>query len=318
MTLNNNVKSIGDELKKIIIEDKDIDNYFSARDTDEHFKIKSPKTYSGEILDYFTQDVNGGIPLPFTKFEGLFRVREHEVTIVSGYSGHGKSAWLNYVILKMLAEHKCLIGSFEMQCRATLGRMLQQDSGTQMPTQLGKDNFLDKINDNLFLYDAEGETSPVKVLSVIQYAKEKLGVEVFVIDSLTKIGINSDDYNKQKQFLNQLCVCARDIGVHIFLVAHSRKTVDEKGLPSKFDVMGSSDITNLADNCLTVFRNKQKEKDMTDEGANTMEISKQYDCFVQVSKQRHGTGWEGSVGLYFDNKSFRYGERQFGIQTNIR
>ena len=263
-------------------------------------------------MDYFTEDVNGGIPLPFEKFHDVFKVRGHEVTIVSGYSGHGKSAWLNYVILKMLPEHKCLIGSFEMQPRATLGRMVQQDSGSKEPTQLCIDGFLDRVNDNLFLYDAEGETSPEKVLNVIYYAKEKLGVEMFVIDSLTKVGINSDDYNKQKAFLNKLCVCARDIGIHIFLVAHSRKTMSEKGQPNKFDVMGSSDITNLADNCITVFRNKEKEENMCKEDTDKVEEAKKFDCFVSVSKQRHGTGWEGTKGFYFENSSFRYGEKQFG------
>ena len=308
--------TLNEQAKKLIIEDKDIDSYFASRDNDEHTKIKAPKTFSADIMDYFNEDVHGGISLPFSKFDEVFRIRGHEVTIVSGYSGHGKSAWLNYVILKMLGEHKCLIGSFEMQPRATLGRMVQQDTGTGEPTELAVDEVLEKINDNLFLYDAEGETSPEKVLSVIYYAKEKLGVEVFVIDSLTKVGINSDDYNKQKAFVNKLCVCARDLGIHIFLVAHSRKTLNEHGQPSKFDVMGSSDITNLADNVLTVFRNKKKEENMSKEDTDKEEESKKFDCFVNISKQRHGTGWEGTKGFYFCNKTFRYGERQFGLGTN--
>jgi len=308
--------TLNDKVKSLIIEDKDIDNYFSSRDNSEHHKIKEPKIFSKDIMDYFTEDVNGGIPLPFSKFDELFKIRKHEVTIVSGYSGHGKSAWLNFVILKMLAEQKCLIGSFEMQPRATLGRMVQQDSSSKEPTQLCIDTFLERINDNLFLYDAEGETSPEKCLQVIYYAKEKLGVDVFVFDSLTKVGINSDDYNKQKAFVNKLCVCARDIGVHIFLVAHSRKTVDEGGKPNKFDVMGSSDITNLADNCLSVFRNKKKEENMAKEDTDKDEEGKKFDCFVSIVKQRHGTGWEGTKGFYFCNKTFRYAESQFGLSTN--
>lgn len=308
--------TLDEEVRKIIVEDKDIDNYFATRDNDEHTKIKTPKAFSGEILDYFTQDVNGGIALPFSKFDELFRVRNHELTIVSGYSGHGKSAWLNYVILKMLGEHKCLIGSFEMQPRATLGRMLQQDSGTTLPTQLDIDSFLDKIDSNLYLYDAEGETTPDKVLSVLYYAKEKLDVEIFVVDSLTKVGINSDDYNKQKSFINRLCVCARDIGVHIFLVAHGRKTMHEHQRPTKFDVMGSSDITNLADNVITIFRNKKKEEELGKIDCDKETLEKEFDCFVGVNKQRHGTGWEGTKGLYFDNKTFRYKESQFGFKTN--
>ncbi len=309
------MSTLSDKLNKMVINDSEIGNYFEERDTSEHTKIRRAKDYSHEVMDYFTEDVQGGRPLPFTKFDNLFKIRNHEVSIVTGFSGHGKSAWLNFVILKFLREHKCLIGSFEMQPRATLGRMLQQTNNSS-PTQLAIDDFLNDVNDNLFLYDSEGETSPEKVLSVIYYAKEKLGVEVFVIDSLTKVGINSDDYNKQKEFINKLCVCARDIGIHIFLVAHSRKTMSENNQPNKFDVMGSSDITNLCDNVISVFRNKSKEKDLVDMSEKTDEeiqkVMNSYDCFVEITKQRHGVGWEGTVGLYFDPKTFRYKESRFG------
>tara|TARA_R110000868_G_scaffold147104_2_gene368288 strand:- start:3787 stop:4722 length:936 start_codon:yes stop_codon:yes gene_type:complete len=307
--------TLNDKFNKMVISDSEIGNYFEQRDTSEHTKIRRAKDYSEEIMEYFTEDVQGGRPLPFSKFDNLFRIRNHEVSIVTGYSGHGKSAWLNFVILKFLREHKCLIGSFEMQPRATLGRMLQQTNNPE-PTQLAVDEFLDSVNENLFLYDSEGETSPEKVLSVIYYAKEKLSVDVFVIDSLTKVGINSDDYNKQKEFVNKLCVCARDLGIHIFLVAHSRKTVSEHQQASKFDVMGSSDITNLCDNVISVFRNKTKEVELVNLVDKTEleaeAIRNKYDCFVQVSKQRHGVGWEGSVGLYFEPKTFRYKESRFG------
>jgi len=306
--------TLDEKLTQMVISDSEIGNYFEQRDNSEHTKIRRAKDYSGEIMDYFNEDVNGGRSLPFSKFDNLFRVRNHEVSIVTGYSGHGKSAWLNFVILHFLKEYKCLIGSFEMQPRATLGRMLQQ-TGNAIPEQLAVDQFLNKVNENLLIYDSEGETTPEKVMHVIYYAKEKLGVEIFIIDSLTKVGINSDDYNKQKDFVNKLCVCARDLGVHIFLVAHSRKTMSEHQQASKFDVMGSSDITNLCDNVISVFRNKSKEQDLVKLDDKTPEeieaIKNKYDCFVQVSKQRHGVGWEGNVGLYFKPETFQYKETRF-------
>tara|TARA_R110000787_G_scaffold93444_6_gene195716 strand:- start:130 stop:1080 length:951 start_codon:yes stop_codon:yes gene_type:complete len=295
--------------KKLVVNNEEIDSYFASVNTDEIAKIKSPSAYAETIMDYFTLDVKGGIPLPFDQFEGKFAINKNQVSIVTGYSGHGKTAWLSFVILSMLSQHKCLIASFEMTPRATLGRMIMQTNNAE-PTQDGIDTFIDDVNENLFLYDAEGETSPEKIISVLFYAHKKLGVEVFVIDSLMKVGINGDDYNKQKSFVNKLCTFARDNNVHIFLVAHSRKTLNEHGNPSKFDVMGSSDITNLADNVITVFRNKKKE-DIINKGDATPETQLMKDCFIFISKQRHGTGWEGYVGLYFDNKTFRYGEKRF-------
>ena len=44
-----------------------------------------------------------------------------------------------------------------------------------------------------------------------------------VLDSLMKCGIAEDDLNGQKAFLNKIAVAARDLDIHIFLVAHSTK-----------------------------------------------------------------------------------------------
>jgi twinkle protein len=227
----------------VVITEKEVSGYMSTRDNGEHLKIKSPSEYQEEIMSYFSDDVKGGIELPFDKTKDDFRIRLGELTIVSGYSGHGKTAWLSYVMLHVLKNHKTLIASFEMLPKATLGRMCMQTNNPD-PTKAYIDDFISKIEHKLYLYDAAGETSVSKVLEVLYYAAEKLNVKMFVIDSLMKCGINEDDLNGQKNFANKLAVAARDLQIHIFLVAHSRKTADEDGSPSKFDVAGSANITN--------------------------------------------------------------------------
>ena len=293
-------------LEDMIVTDKEISGYMDKRDNNEHTKIKRPSQYSDEIESYFADDLNGGTPLPFDKTHDDFKVRDGELTIVSGYSGHGKTMWLSYVMLHLLKDQKTLIGSFEMTPRATLGRMLMQ-TGNPNPTRVYIDDFISKVEHKLFLYDAEGETSTKKVLEVIYYAAEKLNVKLFVIDSLMKVGINEDDLNGQKAFANKMAVAARDLGVHIFLVAHSRKTAEEHGSPSKFDVAGSANLTNMADNVLSVHRNKAKEAERAN-GAMDPDIMQQPDCVVYLNKQRHGNGKEGSWGFSFNPETFQYGE----------
>ena len=134
-------------------------------------------------MSYFSDDVKGGLPLPYIKTEEDFRIRMGELTIVSGYSGHGKTAWLSHVMLHLCKTTKALIASFEMLPKATLGRMCMQTNNSD-PSELYIDDFLAKIEHKLYLYDAEGETSAEKVLSVIYYAAEKLNVKLFVVDSL--------------------------------------------------------------------------------------------------------------------------------------
>jgi len=293
-------------LEDILITDKEVAGYMSKRDNQEHLKIKRPSEYLDAVESYFSDDLTGGIELPFDKTVYDFKVRMGEVSLVTGYSGHGKSAWLNFVMLHLMKHEKTMIASFEMLPKATLGRMCQQ-TGEANPNYEYIKDFLGQLEHKLYLYDPEGETSSSKVLEVIYYAAEKLNVKLMVIDSLMKCGINEDDLNGQKAFANKVAVAARDLGIHIFLVAHSRKTADEHGRASKFDVAGSANLTNLVDNVFSVHRNKAREEEALNSGLNS-EIMNQPPCTVYLLKQRHGRGVETKWGFGYVPETFQYKE----------
>ena len=60
-------------------------------------------------------------------------------------------------------QEKTMIASFEMLPKATLGRMCQQ-TGEAMPNDEYILDFLSKLENNLYLYDPEGETQQKKSL----------------------------------------------------------------------------------------------------------------------------------------------------------
>ena len=128
-----------------------------------------------------------------------------------------------------------------------------------------------------------------------------------VIDSLMKCGINEDDLNKQKSFANKLSVAARDLDIHIFLVAHSRKTANENDWANKFDVAGSANLTNLVDNVFSIHRNKAREEEVLNGSLDT-ELMNQPPCCVYLLKQRHGRGIETRWGFGFKPETFSYTE----------
>ena len=152
-------------LEDILITDKEVAGYMSKRDNQEHLKIKRPSEYLDAVESYFSDDLTGGIELPFDKTVYDFKVRLGEVSLVTGYSGHGKSAWLNFVMLHLMKHEKSMIASFEMLPKATLGRMCQQ-TGEANPNYEYIKDFLGQLEHKLYLYDPEGETSTTKVLEV--------------------------------------------------------------------------------------------------------------------------------------------------------
>jgi twinkle protein len=299
-------KMTSQTLEDIIITDKEISGYMDTRDTGEHLKIKKPTQYFEDVKKHFHEDLTGGISLPFINTENEFKVRMGETTVVTGYSGHGKSAWLNQVMLHLMKHEKTMIASFEMLPKATLGRMCQQ-TGEAMPNDDYILDFLKQLESNLYLYDPEGSTSTKKVLEVIYYCAEKLGVKIMVIDSLMKCGVNEDDLNRQKKFLDDLAVASRDLDIHLFVVAHSRKTNSDYEHATKLDVAGSANITNLVDNVISVHRNKQREEAVREDDV-TNEIMFAPKCTVHLVKQRHGKGVEAQWGFDFHPETFSYSE----------
>lgn len=119
---------------------------------------------------------------------------------------------------------------------------------------------------------------------------------MFLIDSLLKCSLADDDYNGQKTFIEQLCDFKNEYACHVHVVAHPRKGCDENNVPGKLDIKGTGSITDLADNCFTIWRNKDKTN------------ANEADCIWQCHKQRNGE-WEDKFAFWFDQKSFQYLEQ---------
>ena len=284
--------------KELNLPPVDFEAFMQAREQ-EKSAVKPAYEFMEQVASFFhAEEKFVGNTLPWVKTHDTFRLREGEVTLWSGINGHGKSLVLGQVILGLMQQQsQCCIASFEMHPYKTLSRMIRQSLGSNKPSLEFIEQFLDWSLGKLWLYDQQGTVKGDRVIAVIYYAAEAFGVKHFVIDSLMKCGINSTDWEAQKVFVDKLCAAAKDTRCHIHLIAHSRKGDDEFATPGKFDVNGSSDITNLVDNVMTIWRNKKKEQNEIKDSSP--------DALVICDKQRNGE-WEGKIGLWFDPASFRY------------
>ena len=277
----------------------DFDEYMENRQQD-IASVKTPLDFQDDVIEFF----HGGgkligATMPWEKTHHNIRFRPGEVSCWHGYNGHGKSQVLGQVINGLAAQgEKCCIASFEMHPYKTLARMTRQVIGTNDPSAEYIQKYFDWANGKIWFYDQQGTVEGKRVIAVIHYVAETFGVTHFVVDSLMKCGIGTDDYNGQKMFIDKLCACAKDTGVHIHLVAHDKKPTDESVLPHKYMIAGSGDISNQVDNCFGVWRNKAKEHDLD---ANELKE----DALIICDKQRNGE-YEGNVTLYFHKASFRY------------
>jgi len=245
-----------------------------------------------------------------------FRVYPGEVSIWSGYNGHGKSIFTSQVCLDMTNfGDKGLIASFEMSGMKILYRMVRQVLGKANPSQLEIRNALEWLGKKIFIYDKTGTGSKDTLLRVFKRAFEKEGVNHFFIDSLMKCGLDPEDYKGQKNFVDSFQNFAQEHKVHVNIIAHSRKGATEEEKPGKFDIRGAGEISDLADNVFMIWRNKKKERlcqqwfDIRSlpSGQTIEKLEREYDCIIDCCKHREmGGEAEGQYGFYFHRPSFQF------------
>ena len=298
------MSTLTSKLQDLIVDQNQIKSYFAER-SEEITKIKSPTAYLDEIKEYFTGDFHKGLLLPWTKTHDDFRIRPSEVTIWAGYSGAGKSMFTSQMMIGLMKTERVMLASFELRPVSSCQRAIRQTLGGQRPTEDYIESWVNKADQKLFLYDQQGVVTPETVLEVVYYAAEKLKCSNIILDSLMKCGVAEDNYQQQKEFIDKLCIAARDLKVHIHVIAHARKRSDDiMKPPSKHDVSGSANITNLVDNCMIIYRTDKDAK--LESGKITEE---EYEALpstmVYCVKQRHHE-WEGHWAFWFDSESLKF------------
>ena len=249
--------------------------------------------------------------MPWSVTHNSFRLRHSELSVWAGINGHRKSMIVGQIMGWIAKHQRVCIASLEMQPETTLLRMARQLCGC-MPTDGWMHKFMDWSDERICLYDQLDTIEVERILGMVHYAAVELKCDHIVIDSLTKCGLPPDDYNAQTKFVDRLQWAAKAHKCHIHLVAHMRKGRDVLDRPDKWDVKGSSHITDLADNVVIVWANKKREEARKEQSRGAtltkqqeQELERGVDQELIVAKQRHGE-YEGSVGLYFDPKSLQF------------
>lgn len=257
-----------------------------------------------DVLNHKNQAI--GIPMPWAKTRDLIELRPGELSIWTGFKGHGKSMLLSQIMLHcMRLNQRVLIISPEFKPEEVLARKCRQESGSSCPPQSFVDDWFNYAGKRLWLFDHQGALKADNVIALCRYAVATHGINHIVIDSLMKcgIGVGPDDYSPQKNFVDKLQSVAHQCGPHIHLVAHARKGSSDEQPAGIHDVKGTSEIADMAENVFSVWRNKPKHKAMS---AGDQSKAHEADAMLICEAQRNGSGWNGSLQFWFDPQSYQY------------
>ena len=232
-----------------------------------------------------------------------FEFRPGELSVWTGYNGHGKSLMLSQVLLGLMQQgERVMVFSGEMTPERQLKRMVKQCAGLDRPTMQFIDAIGGWLRDKLWLFNVVGSAAIDRLLTVFLYGSKRYGMRHFVIDSLMMTDVPEDgpgSMTAQKDAMRKLCDFARRNGVHVHLVAHPRKGADESKGPGKLDVAGSSKITDGADNVFTVWSARKDENDPDIDPDKA-------DAKLELQKQRNGDAQHFTQWLWFSKDAQQF------------
>jgi len=195
-----------------------------------------------------------------------------QLTVHCGDSKHGKSVALTQIACSALEQDGvvCIWSGEddEHSFKYRLDVHIAGYEGTEIKTShAGREyaalrpEFRERIDrflrGRMYLYNKRTGVTEDRLVECFELARKRHGCDVFIVDNLMKMVAARDTqqiFFRQAQIINKLSDFAKDNNVHVHIATHINKGGTQDIPPSKNDVSGAKEITNLADIVLAWWR----------------------------------------------------------------
>lgn len=269
-----------------------------------------------ELKDLYENGFPNGAKSGYSNLDELITFYGSQLTIITGIPSHGKSNFMDQLMIKLAINHNWRWGIFSPEnstieihllrlIEILVGKPFLKDYNNRM-TFDEVETARDFINDHTYFILPDNEEYRLeRILEAASGLVLKHGIKGLILDPWNTLehqyGSDSETIYTGK-VLNQLKYFARIHDIHLFLVAHPRKMARKKDsklfeVPTLYDISGSANWFNIADNGMVVYR--QFSEDFTDSYP-----------IVYVQKVKHKfIGKTGFAKFDFDVSCQRYIEK---------
>ncbi len=277
---------------KLLIQDTPIDWDRYVLDESDLERFVDPSTLVSRISDVLHQrGAREGIPLLWPSLGDRVRIRRGKLSIWAGINHHGKTSVVKQLCLQLTkAGEKVCIASLEETPEETMADVTRM--AIPMVDVRESDDWIDivcnQLSGKLWLYNQTRMMDPQRILALIAYAAKEKGCTHFVLDSLMRTGIQQDDGEGQRVFVNQLTNYGATLGIGIHVVHHIVK-VDESLVPGRHSIRGGGAIVDQSDQTFIIWRDTREERSPADP-----------DGLLIVAKNRgiRPLNWIGKANLF--------------------
>lgn len=282
-----------------------IDGLQRAKNEAKDFPIQGVFTMShlvDDVMDMYDNGLDRGVNIGLGEFNLNF-VKGY-ITTVTGIPGHGKSDFVDFLILRLKIMAGWGGAFYSPENRPTklhVSKLVRKIIGKSWEgnDRISPDELrsaLQWMDNNVWFIKPEKDFTLDSILTSVRQLKIKHGIDYFVIDAWNKLEHRYENETKHVgESMDKLANFCEANNVHCFLVAHPTKMEKEKDsmkykVPGLYNISGSSNFYNKTDNGICVYRDF---------------IEKKTTVFVQKVKFSHW-GEISNVDLEYDLDSGRY------------
>lgn len=237
-------------------------------------KVVSAADLKEQLLKFYHNGYSAGLKMRlWPNLSEKYRVAKREFTVVTGIPGHGKSSFMDALMVSLAEEYGWNFAVYSpenfpfeihLEKLISLAVRLPFHDGPQarMSTQDVVDSLAWVSEHFTFIHPDEDNISLEAVLSLCLQAKEERRVDGFIIDPWNELEHNRPQGKSETEYIGEaLSKCrrfARRNDIAIWIVAHPTKIQENDDgsfkVPTPYSISGSSNWYNKADNCITVYR----------------------------------------------------------------
>lgn len=268
-------------------------------------------------------DVGDYIPSGVKQIDDLMiGFKRKHVTVWSGYRGCGKSSLLNMLILNGANYgYKSALWTGELDATEEKSWLYMQAAGKQCNKETKNgfyytpESICDKIDpwiDKYFwIFNNEYGNNFGQILDKARELKRKENIDFIILDNLMTLDIDDldgDKNDRQKNLMYTLTCLAKEINIHIHIVAHPNKSGT---FLRPNNISGSGHIPDLAQNVFILHRINRDFAVNAKEFLTAATIHEIQDSrcsnTIEICKCRdRGSAVDTFIKLYFEPESRRF------------
>jgi len=226
-----------------------------------------------DVVNLYQNGVVGGAYIGWENMRDLYSVRPGDFTVITGIPGHGKSEWTDAVMVNLAKLHGWRFAVFSpenqpisLHIKKLAEKWISKPffKGIRPRMTLPELNQATEELNKYFDFVLPESPTLDALFKLIRVEVLRRGINGALLDPWNELEHSRPSHQSETEYisdsLRKMRQFARQNNIALWVIAHPTKMQRiEKGstvyeVPTPYDIAGSANWRNKADNCVTVYR----------------------------------------------------------------